>query len=89
MLEGVIRRDLMQADIAPLAAVLIGIPIPLNSVGVLPLEYLEPGAYRAESVAINAREILAQVELKSSLRGYPCSTCFLRARRTLPGRLTI
>ena len=35
-LQSLSRRDIRQADIAPLMSVLIGKPIPVNSVGILP-----------------------------------------------------
>ncbi|NXJ59236.1 PIGN transferase, partial [Rostratula benghalensis] len=56
-----------QADIAPLMASLIGIPFPLNSVGTLPLEYLNNSAhFKAESIFTNAVQILEQFKVKMS-----------------------
>ncbi|NXG64530.1 PIGN transferase, partial [Hemiprocne comata] len=56
-----------QADIAPLMASLIGVPFPLNSVGTLPLEYLNNSAYfKAESLFTNAVQILEQFKVKMS-----------------------
>jgi len=40
----VTRTDVEQASLAPLMAALIGVPFPLNSVGVLPLDYLDDDA---------------------------------------------
>lgn len=58
------RQDMNQADIAPLMASLIGVPFPLNSVGVLPLGYLDNTEhYKAESLLSNALQILAQYEV--------------------------
>ncbi|RKP36392.1 GPI ethanolamine phosphate transferase [Dimargaris cristalligena] len=60
-----VRRDIEQADIAPLMTSLIGVPFPLNSVGVLPLGYLEnEPEYKARSALANAHQILAQYEVK-------------------------
>lgn len=56
----------MQADIAPLIAMLLGISVPMNSVGVLPLSYMNEGPYRAESIATNALQIFQQALTKSA-----------------------
>ncbi|XP_071786053.1 GPI ethanolamine phosphate transferase 1-like [Asterias amurensis] len=59
------RQDMNQADIAPLMASLIGVPFPLNSVGVLPLGYLDNTEHhKAQSLLSNALQILAQYEVK-------------------------
>ena len=61
------RQDMNQADIAPLMASLIGVPFPLNSVGVLPLGYLDNTEhYKAHSLLSNALQILAQYEVSSN-----------------------
>uniref|UniRef100_A0A674ILB2 GPI ethanolamine phosphate transferase 1 n=1 Tax=Terrapene triunguis TaxID=2587831 RepID=A0A674ILB2_9SAUR len=53
-----------QADIAPLMASLIGVPFPLNSVGILPLDYLNNSAhFKAESMFTNAVQILEQFKV--------------------------
>ncbi|NWU94992.1 PIGN transferase, partial [Upupa epops] len=66
-LENMKRLDVSQADIAPLMASLIGVPFPLNSVGVLPLEYLNNSAhFKAESMFTNAVQILEQFKVKMS-----------------------
>ena len=67
-LSGLKRKDIMQADIAPLMAALIGIATPLNSVGVLPLPYLSAGKYRAEAVSANAKQLVAQAVHKSKMK---------------------
>uniref|UniRef100_A0A6Q2WQ20 GPI ethanolamine phosphate transferase 1 n=1 Tax=Esox lucius TaxID=8010 RepID=A0A6Q2WQ20_ESOLU len=65
-LEGLRRLDVNQADIAPLMSSLIGVPIPLNSVGVLPLQYLNTSdVFKAESVYTNAVQILEQFKVTS------------------------
>nr|XP_009482196.1 PREDICTED: GPI ethanolamine phosphate transferase 1 [Pelecanus crispus] len=64
-LENLKRLDVNQADIAPLMASLIGVPFPLNSVGTLPLEYLNNSAhFKAESIFTNAIQILEQFKVK-------------------------
>ncbi|KAL1006607.1 hypothetical protein UPYG_G00074380 [Umbra pygmaea] len=65
MLESLRRVDVNQADIAPLMSSLIGVPIPLNSVGVLPLEYLNNSdEFKAESMYTNAIQVLEQFKVK-------------------------
>ncbi|XP_012932695.1 GPI ethanolamine phosphate transferase 1 isoform X2 [Heterocephalus glaber] len=59
------RRDVNQADIAPLMASLIGVPFPLNSVGTLPVDYLNnTDLFKAESMFTNAVQILEQFKVK-------------------------
>ncbi|XP_051872745.1 GPI ethanolamine phosphate transferase 1 isoform X2 [Pristis pectinata] len=59
------RLDVNQADIAPLMASLIGIPFPLNSVGILPLEYLNNSdQFKAECMLTNAMQVLEQLKVK-------------------------
>nr|XP_060630689.1 GPI ethanolamine phosphate transferase 1 [Anolis sagrei ordinatus] len=64
-LETLKRQDVNQADIAPLMTSLIGVPFPLNSVGVLPLEYLNTSDhFKAESMFTNAVQHLEQFKVK-------------------------
>ncbi|XP_066577902.1 GPI ethanolamine phosphate transferase 1 isoform X1 [Amia ocellicauda] len=64
-LENIRRLDVSQADIAPLMSSLIGVPIPLNSVGILPLQYLNnSNHFKAESMYANAIQILEQFKVK-------------------------
>ncbi|XP_041824366.1 GPI ethanolamine phosphate transferase 1 [Melanotaenia boesemani] len=64
-LEHIRRVDVNQADIAPLMASLIGLPIPVNSVGVLPLLYLNnSNQFKAESMYSNAIQVLEQFKMK-------------------------
>lgn len=64
-LENWKRQDVDQADIAPLMASLIGVPFPLNSVGTLPVDYLNnTGLFKAESMLTNAVQILEQFKVK-------------------------
>uniref|UniRef100_A0A6S8B6J1 GPI ethanolamine phosphate transferase 1 n=2 Tax=Aplanochytrium stocchinoi TaxID=215587 RepID=A0A6S8B6J1_9STRA len=62
------RRDIEQADIAPLLSSLIGIPVPANSIGVLPLAHLKRNNYRAKAYISNAKQLVKQVEFKESNR---------------------
>ncbi|XP_059182583.1 GPI ethanolamine phosphate transferase 1 [Centropristis striata] len=66
-LEHLRRVDVNQADIAPLMASLIGVPFPVNSVGVLPLLYLNNSdQFKAESMFTNAIQVLEQYKIKMS-----------------------
>ncbi|CAH0519393.1 unnamed protein product [Peronospora belbahrii] len=56
-LYNLVRKDVMQADVAPLISALLGQPYPRNSVGVLPFSYLAKGAYRAKAVKSNAQQL--------------------------------
>ncbi|KAJ2600133.1 Glycosyl phosphatidyl inositol anchor synthesis [Coemansia sp. RSA 1721] len=59
------RKDVNQADIAPLMSSLIGIPLPLNSVGTLPLSYLNAtDEFRARAALVNALQVLEQYRVK-------------------------
>ncbi|KAJ1963212.1 Glycosyl phosphatidyl inositol anchor synthesis [Dipsacomyces acuminosporus] len=59
------RKDVNQADIAPLMASLIGLNFPLNSVGTLPLSYLNTTAeFRARAALVNALQVLEQYNVK-------------------------
>ncbi|XP_069586726.1 GPI ethanolamine phosphate transferase 1 isoform X2 [Ranitomeya imitator] len=59
------RLDVNQADVAPLMAALIGISYPLNSVGILPVEYINSSnLFKAESMLTNALQILEQFKVK-------------------------
>ncbi|KAJ3219626.1 Glycosyl phosphatidyl inositol anchor synthesis [Dinochytrium kinnereticum] len=59
------RNDLNQADIAPLMSTLIGVPYPMNSVGVLPIPYLSnTDEYKARAAFGNGKQILQQYLVK-------------------------
>ncbi|KAJ2004481.1 Glycosyl phosphatidyl inositol anchor synthesis [Coemansia thaxteri] len=59
------RKDVNQADIAPLMASLIGINFPLNSVGTLPIKYLNAsGEFCARAAQTNALQVLEQYRVK-------------------------
>uniref|UniRef100_A0A2I3GID9 GPI ethanolamine phosphate transferase 1 n=1 Tax=Nomascus leucogenys TaxID=61853 RepID=A0A2I3GID9_NOMLE len=68
-LENWKRLDVNQADIAPLMTSLIGVPFPLNSVGILPVDYLNnTDLFKAESMFTNAVQILEQFKVKMTQR---------------------
>ena len=51
------------------ADIRLGVPPPMNSVGVLPVDYLvDDPAFRAHSLATNARQIHAQFARKAALK---------------------
>ncbi|XP_060078714.1 GPI ethanolamine phosphate transferase 1-like [Ylistrum balloti] len=63
------RSDVQQADIAPLMACLIGIPYPVNSVGILPIDYLDADDHQKFlSLYANAKQILSQYQIKMEQR---------------------
>jgi len=77
------RRDVEQADLCPLMAALLGIPTPLNSVGVLPRAYLKfTSAEEAEACLANARQFYRQAKL-----GFEQASA--RARVPLPGQSSL
>ena len=64
-LQHVPRHDVAQADIAALMAELVGLEYPTNSVGELPLAYLDTSPeVKAKAMLTNAREILEQYRVK-------------------------
>lgn len=66
MVEHITRFDVEQADVAPLLATLLGLPVPVNSVGVLPVMFLaNPQVYQLEA---NAKQLMEQVRVKRGLR---------------------
>ncbi|MCO5610597.1 hypothetical protein L7F22_064836 [Adiantum nelumboides] len=63
------RVDVNQGDIAPLMSTLLGLPCPMNSVGSLPVPYLDLNEEDvAEAVFANAKQILNQFLQKSRLK---------------------
>ncbi|KAI9347798.1 Phosphatidylinositolglycan class N-domain-containing protein [Zopfochytrium polystomum] len=68
-LDDVVRNDVNQADIAPLMSTLIGVPFPMNSVGELPITYLDVSHdHRAEAALGNAVQILRQFLVKEDTK---------------------
>lgn len=71
-LDAVRRVDVSQADVAALMAYLVGLEFPVNSVGELPLEYLDADeATKAEAAWTNARQILEMYRVKEGMLGVP------------------
>ncbi|TGZ74572.1 hypothetical protein CRM22_000862 [Opisthorchis felineus] len=64
-IEGRVRRDIQQADLCPLMASLIGVPIPVNSVGRVPLALLNVSdSVKVKLVRANCLQLLSQLRLK-------------------------
>ncbi|KAK9451798.1 Phosphatidylinositolglycan class N-domain-containing protein [Limtongia smithiae] len=64
-LNEVKRVDVEQADIASLMTYLVGLDYPANSVGRLPLEFVDaPLSDKSGAIVANAREILEQYRIK-------------------------
>ncbi|KAL1538605.1 GPI ethanolamine phosphate transferase 1 [Salvia divinorum] len=68
-LNGIERQDVNQADIAPLMSTLVGLPCPVNSVGNLPIEFVNLSKVdEVEAVLANTKQILNQFLRKSQLK---------------------
>lgn len=68
-LDNIERVDVNQADIAPLMSTLLGLPCPVNSVGSLPLDYIDlDKENEVEAVLANTKQILSQFLRKSQLK---------------------
>ncbi|KAK9272720.1 hypothetical protein L1049_003097 [Liquidambar formosana] len=68
-LNGIERVDVNQADIAPLMSTLLGLPCPANSVGNLPLGYINLNkAEEVEAVVTSTKQILNQFLRKSQIK---------------------
>ncbi|KAF2705680.1 PigN-domain-containing protein [Pleomassaria siparia CBS 279.74] len=64
-LDQIQRHDVAQADVAALMAYLAGLAFPTNSVGELPLSYLNIDMNaKAEALLVNAKEILEMYHVK-------------------------
>ncbi|KAJ7292742.1 Phosphatidylinositolglycan class N-domain-containing protein [Mycena rebaudengoi] len=91
-LSHLLRRDVEQADLAPLMSALVGINWPVNSVGVLPdVDPTRPGYLLpqqgdktlAKAAQVNAKTILEQYRLKHELK--MAHTFFYKPFRALEG----
>ncbi|KAK2050379.1 GPI ethanolamine phosphate transferase 1 [Colletotrichum somersetense] len=68
-LDNVRRHEVAQADVAALMAYLIGVESPVNSVGELPLSYLDAKPKeKAEALLANAQEILEMYGVKERIK---------------------
>lgn len=68
-LDHIQRNDVDQADVAALMAYLVGLDFPTNSVGVLPLTYLDKNdKEKAEALLVNAKEILEMYRVKEGIK---------------------
>lgn len=68
-LDHIQRHDVAQADVAALMAYLAGLAFPTNSVGELPLAYLNTDSKsKAEALLVNAKEILEMYRVKEELK---------------------
>ncbi|VDP17862.1 unnamed protein product [Schistosoma margrebowiei] len=62
---GRLRREIQQADLCPLMASLLGIPIPVNSIGQVPVEFLKIPEYdKAKLTRANWLQIYGQLKIK-------------------------
>ncbi|KAH8420834.1 hypothetical protein KR222_006210, partial [Zaprionus bogoriensis] len=61
-------HDMAQIQLAPLISALIGLPPPMNNMAELPLGYMNVSVeYEAQSLHLNARQLLAQVERQQQM----------------------
>ncbi|OSS47512.1 hypothetical protein B5807_07243 [Epicoccum nigrum] len=68
-LDHIQRNDVDQADVAALMAYLVGLDFPTNSVGVLPLTYLDKDdKAKAEALLVNAKQILEMYRVKEEIK---------------------
>lgn len=66
-LQHVQRHDVDQADIAALMTYLVGLEYPVNSVGLLPLSYLDASSeHKAYALLTNIREVLEMYKVKEA-----------------------
>jgi phosphatidylinositol glycan class N len=59
------RKDIRQADVAPLMTAILGLKYPVNNVGTLPLSYLnESEEFRTHNLFANALQVFEQFKVK-------------------------
>jgi phosphatidylinositol glycan class N len=64
------RKDTCQADIATFISGLLGINYPMNSIGILPIDYINTDQlYKTAALFVNARGILTQYLEKEKIKG--------------------
>ncbi|XP_018650311.1 hypothetical protein Smp_065130.1 [Schistosoma mansoni] len=62
---GRLRREIQQADLCPLMASLLGVPIPVNSIGQVPVEFLKIPEYdKVKLTRANWLQIYGQLKIK-------------------------
>jgi len=66
-LGGVTRMDVHQADVAPLMAAVLGVPFPVNSVGLLPFAFMPENGYRIRALKANAQQLAAHVRHRANV----------------------
>ncbi|CAH1393618.1 unnamed protein product [Nezara viridula] len=71
------RHDINQADIAVLMSVLLGVSIPVHSVGTLPLDFLDFSEQdRAKAYILNAMQLVTQLKAKEYQVRSQLANCF-------------
>eukprot|EP00762_Andalucia_godoyi_P004596 ANDGO_05140.mRNA.1 GPI ethanolamine phosphate transferase 1 len=65
-----LRKDMRQVDMANLVSTLLGTPIPVNSLGIVPLQFLSANnpARRAVAAHTNYLSLLEHVRVKTSIK---------------------
>ncbi|KAJ7617900.1 Phosphatidylinositolglycan class N-domain-containing protein [Roridomyces roridus] len=70
-LDHLLRRDIEQADLAPLMAAILGLNWPIHSVGVIPARYIFPRGGDetvARTAQVNAKVILEQYRIRHEIK---------------------
>lgn len=94
-LDHVKRHDVAQADIATLMAYLAGLEYPVNSVGELPLSFIDSDdKEKAKAMLVNARQILEMYRIKEEQKKatefrYKPYHGFAKAEQTVDHRLSL
>ena len=57
------RKDVEQADLAPLMSSLLGLRVPAHSVGLLPTQYLAPSKGRTQALLVNIEQLYTQAKV--------------------------